>query len=216
MTGLVAALERVFRGTIFRYDLVSPIEIGGLHIFSEDQLYELCDTLPSPRDFGRYRRHGCVVVAGPSKPMSLAQVLDFCPEFSFLDASRWCHGADSKEEFPCKDFVNPGWVVISKGLVPGSAGLSLNEAQASFASGVVVSNAAEALWAYSMFAMARNVYLLNNISARIAGRSLDGSGLFMGRYGFRGFYFGKCKDEDKSRSLGTVSVVRYKKMQLVA
>jgi hypothetical protein len=143
--------------TILQGDFLSP-ELIQLKLgvkYSGDQIALLEKELPNEYKLRQSRDQGVMLVAGPSKPLTVAEICELAPDCFGHDTARWMI---RRGDFGTAT-VNPGWMLFRKEPVPGSENKLWCEMAALVTEPRIIPNLAEAAWAIVAYKAAHGEFL---------------------------------------------------------
>lgn len=174
--------------SILGKDFISPEEIAKSRgiTYTDDQLANFGDTVPSQEVLVWCRDNGYMVVAGPNKAMSLLEIRELKSEYFYSKTGGWYSG--SSETFSWNDKADTRWIMVRKDPVPESTSKTWNEQQALLSEVEVTPNAAEFVWCVTTYKAVRGVNLFASIYARTSSLGSNGPRVFLGVFDARGLY----------------------------
>lgn len=161
-------------------DFIPPEEVkdnrSGID-YSQEQLNQFQDTMPSIDVLMWCRDNNYILVAGPPKEMSILETFDLQPEYFFWkDRSRY-----TNRKFVPIDKVGTGWILLSREPVHDSIKATWEHQQALLRDFETIPNATELIWCITTYKAVRNTYLLPTNFVRTSSRDLDGHRIIVGQ-----------------------------------
>jgi len=189
--------------TILGKDFVTPEEVTKSRgiVYTEDQMSKFGDTLPSQEVLVWCRDNGYMVVAGPNKPMSLLEVREMKSGYFYSKSGGWY--ADQK--FARNDRADTRWIMVRKEPVPDSTSKTWSEQQALLSEVEITPNAAEVVWAITVYKAVRDIYLLPNIYVRTSSIASDGYRVYVGYFDDKGLDVDYWYDDHRYSTIGVSS-----------
>src|SRR3989344_2128743 len=137
-------------------DFLTPEEIATTRrlVYTDEQLAQAAETLPSQEVLEWFRDHNFFLVAGPPSERSLLEVRELKPERFLSQSGGWY--AHARETFSRVDKVGPGWIAISKGPIPGSLNLVWEAQQKLLSEREYVPHAAATTWGLTTYEVVRD------------------------------------------------------------
>lgn len=166
--------------SILGADFITPEEVAKARkgvAYTDDQLSQFSDTVPSQEVLEWCRDNGYMLIAGPNRPMSLLEVRSLKKNYFFPKEGGWY----TEQAFAQNDKAETRWIMLRKEPVPQSTSRNWNEQQALLSADEVTPNVAEVTWCVTTYKAVRNIYLLPSIYVRTS--SLD-SGDHRVRFGY--------------------------------
>ncbi len=167
--------------TILGKDFISPEEVAKSRkgvAYTDDQLSQFSDTVPSQEVLQWCRDNGYMVVAGPNRPMSLLEVRSLKSDHFYSKEGGWY----AEQTFAQNDKVETRWIMFRKEPVPGSTSKNWNEQQALLSADEVTPNVAEVAWCLTTYKAVRNIYLLPSIYVRTSSLDSGGDRVYVGYF----------------------------------
>lgn len=167
--------------TILGKDFISPegvMKSRKAIVYTDDQLAQFGDTVPSQEVLEWCRDNGYMLVAGPNRPMSLLEVRSLKKDYFYSKKGGWY----AEQAFAQNDKAETRWITLRKEPIPQSTSKNWTEQQALLSDDEVTPNVAEVTWCVTTYKAVRSTYLLPNVYVRTS--SLDSDG---GRVGVGGF-----------------------------
>lgn len=167
--------------TILGKDFISPEEVAKSRkgvVYTDDQLAQFGDTVPSQEVLEWCRDNSYMVVAGPNKPMSLLEVRDLRSDYFYSKEGGWY----AEQAFAQNDKAETRWIMLRKEPVPGSTSKNWNEQQALLSDDEATLNAAEVVWCVTTYKAVRNIYLLPSVYVRTSSLGSDGDRVNVGHF----------------------------------
>ncbi|MDD3531408.1 MAG: hypothetical protein PHV99_02355 [Candidatus Pacebacteria bacterium] len=171
--------------TILGKDFISPEDIMKSRrgfIYTDDQLAQYGDTVPSQEVLEWCRDNDYMLVAGPNRPMSLLDVRDLKRDHFYSKEGGWY----AEQKFAENDKVDTRWVMLRKGPVLNSTSKNWNEQQTLLSETEVTPNVAGVAWCVTTYKAVRNVYLLPGVYVRTSSLDSDGVRVSVGSFDARG------------------------------
>ncbi len=171
--------------TILGKDFISPEEVAKSRkgvAYTDDQLSQFSDTVPSQEMLEWCRDNGYMVVAGPNRPMSLLEVRALRKDHFYSKEGGWY----AEQAFVQNDKVETRWIMLRKEPVPQSTSKNWNEQQALLSADEVTPNVSEVTWCVTTYKAVRNIYLLPSIYVRTSSLDSDGDRVYVGHFDAEG------------------------------
>ncbi len=192
-------------------DFISPEDIMKSRksvVYTDDQLSEFWRTVPSQKVLEWCRDNGYMLIAGPSRPLSLREVRSLKKDHFYRKKRGWY----AKQAFAQSDKADTRWIMLRKEPVPQSTLKNRNEQQALLSDDEVTPNVAEVVWCVTTFKAVRDTYLFSSFFVRTSslgsvGISSVGNRVIAGIFGAEGLRVSYCWDDDRNGFIG-VSVAR--------
>ena len=187
--------------TILGKDFISPEEVAKSRkgvSYTDDQLSQFSDTVPSQEVLEWCRDNGYMVVAGPNRPMSFLEVRSLKSDYFCAREGGWY----AEQAFAENDKAETRWIMLRKKPVPGSTSKYWNEQHALLSADEVTPNVAEVTWCVTTYKAVRNIYLLPGIYVRTSSLDSDGSRVSVGLFDAEGLYVADYWDDGRSGFLG--------------
>ncbi|MCX6785692.1 MAG: hypothetical protein NTZ18_02455 [Candidatus Komeilibacteria bacterium] len=148
--------------SILGEDLITPEEIAQARAikYTGEQFGQFADTVPTEEQLLWCRDNGFMVVAGPPTELSLLEIRELKRGFFCSKFGGWYEG--DRERFSREDKAAVAWLAIRKKAVPNSFSKSWNEQQELISDQEYIPNAAETVWAITVYRAVRGIYLLPN------------------------------------------------------
>jgi len=184
--------------TILGKDFICPEDVMKSRkaiVYTDDQLAQFGDTVPSQEVLEWCRDNGYMLVAGPNRPMSLLEVRDLKRDYFYSKEGGWY--ANAKQKFAQNDKVETRWIMLRKEPVPESTSKNWTEQQALLSDVEITPNAAEVVWCVTTYKAIRNVYLLPSVYVRTSSLDSDGDRVYVGGFDAKGLYVDFCWDDDR-------------------
>ncbi len=146
-------------------DFITPENIMGADkniVYTDEQLSQFVDTVPSRELLGWCRDNNYMLVAGPNHPMSLLEVRALRKDYFYSEEGDWC----AEQKFAEIDKAETRWIMLRKEPVPGSILKNWSEQQALLSEAEVTPNPAEVVWCLATYKAVRGIYLLPNVYVR--------------------------------------------------
>lgn len=206
---LVAGINR-FTAKVPDYDLarailgkdfISPEEVAKSRkgvVYTDDQLAQFGDTVPSQEVLEWCRDNGYMVVAGPAKPMSMLEIRDLRSDYFYSKKGGWY----AERAFARDDKADTRWIMLRKEPVPESTSKNWGEQQALLSDNEITPNAAEVVWCVTTYKAVRNVYLLPSIYVRTSSLDSDGHRVHVGYFVAEGLCVSSWHDDLRSGDIG--------------
>ena len=174
--------QRVLARLILGDDFISPQEIadasGNRIKYNEEQLQRYKNTIPSEEILLCCRDQGYLLIPGPPCSMPLHGIQQLYPEAFYRNLWKKANDKKTKEwyehegqNFFSKDAVNPGWIVISKGIIPESLNKSWFEQPEILSCRERIANGAESAWAFLNYRAIRDETLFSEAQVRTSSTS---------------------------------------------
>lgn len=173
--------------TILGKDFISPEDVMKSRksiVYTDEQLAQFCDTVPSQEVLEWYRDNGYMLVAGPNRPMSLLEIRSLKKEYFYRKEGGWY----AEQKFAEIDKADTRWIMHRKEAVPKSTLKNSSKEQALLSDVEITPNAAEVVWCVTTYKAVRNVYLLPNVFVRTSSLDSDGYRVYVGDFGPDGLY----------------------------
>lgn len=190
--------------TILGNDFISPEEVAKYRkgvVYTDDQLVQFGDSMPSQEVLEWCRNNGYTVVAGPDRPISLLEVRDLKKDHFYSKEGGWY----AEQAFSQNDKVETSWIMLRKEPVPQSTSKNWNEQQALLSDDEVTLNVAEVTWCVTTYKAVRNIYLFPNVYVRTSSLDRDGYRVNVGYFGAKGLGVYSWHDDARSGELGVSS-----------
>lgn len=187
--------------TILGKDFISPEEVAKSRkgvVYTDDQLAQFGDTMPSQEVLEWCRDNSYMVVAGPNRPMSLLEVRGLKKDHFYSKEGGWY----AEQAFAQNDKVDTRWIMLRKEPVPQSTSKNWSEQQALLSDNEVTPNAAEVVWCVTTYKVVRNTYLLRNIYVRTSSLDSDGLRVDVGDFDAGGLGVNRYWDDVRGGGLG--------------
>lgn len=132
------------------------------------------------------------VIAGPPRSMSILQIRKLRPD-SFCSGNNWL----LDQGFSRKDLVTADWIIIRKGVVPGSLNKALGEQMKLINDHVeFVPNCAQLGWALVVYGIiTRQSFLPNRVYALTSSMDMDGRCIRLGNISNEGIHISSTINE---------------------
>lgn len=192
--------------TILGKDFISPEDIQKHRkgvVYTDEQLTQFGDTLPSKEVLEWCRDNGYMLIAGPNRPMSLLEVRSLKKGYFYSKEGGWY----AEQAFAQNDKVETRWIMLRKEPIPQSTSKNWSEQQALLSEDEVTPNAAEVVWCVTTYKAVRNTYLLPSVYVRTSSLDSGGSRVSVGRFDAKGLSVDDWDDDDRDGYLG-VSAAR--------
>jgi hypothetical protein len=187
--------------TILGKDFISPEDVMKSRkaiVYTDDQLAQFSDTVPSQEVFEWCRDNGYMLIAGPNRPMSLLEVRSLKKDYFYSKEGGWY----AEQAFAQNDKAETRWIMLRKEPVPQSTAKNWAEQQALLSDDEVTPNVAEVAWCVTTFKAVRNTYLLPSVYVRTSSLDSDGLRVFVGYFVAKGLYVSYDWDDDRGGGLG--------------
>lgn len=187
--------------TILGKDFISPEEVAKSRkgvAYTDDQLSQFGDTVPSQEVLEWCRDNGYMVVAGPNRPMSLLEIRALRKDHFYSKEGGWY----AEQAFAQNDKVETRWIMLRKESVPQSTSKNWNEQQTLLSADEVTPNIAEVTWCVTTYKAVRNIYLLPSIYVRTSSLDSGGHRVFVGDFGAKGLRVYDYWDDRRRGRLG--------------
>ena len=203
--------EEIVAAGIFKFSLPTGDKLA----YSDEQCRDFVDNLPPEEVIQWCQRNGFMVVAGPPRPLSLKEIED-------LQRFGEHYGGwylDQHQRFSRRDQVEPGWLMLRKGLVPNSGGKTRPKQLQLISDTERVPNSAELAWGLTAYKATRHINLLRGVNARTSSLPFTegyvvtvgmGSSRIMGGIVISSVLDDKCDDNN----LGLASVRKAKTLSI--
>lgn len=188
--------------TILGKDFISPEDIMKSRksvVYTDDQLSQFGDTMPSQEVLEWCRDNGSMLIAGPNRPLSLLEIRSLKSDCFY--SKRDCSYAE--QAFAQNDKVETCWIMLRKEPVPQSTSKNWNGQQALLSEAEVTPNVAEVAWCVTTYKDVRNAYLLPSVYVRTSSLSSDGRRVLVGSFDASGLSVSFCWG---SRSYGHIGL----------
>lgn len=187
-------------------DFIAPEEIaavrGGI-TYNPEQLLELGDTVPSTEVLEWCRDNGFMVVAGPSRPMSLLDIRELERSHFYFKTEGWY--ANPNEVFARNDKAICRWLLIRKEPISGSTSKTWDEQTKLLSDLEAVPNVAEQVWTMTTYKAVRGIYPLSSIYVRTSSVGSGGGRVHVGRFDGDGLSVFSWSGHDRRGFLGVSS-----------
>lgn len=192
--------------TILGKDFICPEDVMKSRknvVYTDDQLAQFGDTVPSQEVLEWCRDNGYMLVAGPNRPMSLLEVRDLKRDYFYSKEGGWY----AEQKFAQNDKADTRWIMLRKEPVPESTSTNKtwNELQALLSDDEVTPNVAEVAWCVTTFKAVRNTYLLPSVYVRTSSLDSDGRRVNVGLFNVVGLFVDRCWDVYRNGYLGVSS-----------
>lgn len=195
--------------SILGKDFITPEEVMKSRegvVYTDEQLSRFSSTLPSRKALKWCYDNEHMLVAGPSRPLSLLEIRDLKSDDFFAKGGGWY----ADKAFAHADKVGSGWITIRKRPVPWSHSKGWGAQQALLSRAETVPHAASAAWGVTTFRAVHDIHLLTGIHVRTSSLESDGFHVYIGDFG-RGdgglcVYF--QKDDYRYEGLGVISSLK--------
>jgi hypothetical protein len=171
-------LARLILGT----DFITPEEVVATArlgiVYSEDQLDEFAQTLPSVETLAWCRANDFMVVPTSPTPLSLLQIRDLKPEYFYAKTGGWY--ANEKERFSRDMKTGSGWLMLRKGALPNSFNARFDNQMKLLSTVEYVPSDAEVEWGVTTYKAVRGVFLLPNFYVKTSSIDSDGARVDVG------------------------------------
>ena len=187
--------------TILGKDFISPEEVAKSRkgvVYTDDQLSQFSDTVPSQEVLEWSRDNGYMLVAGPNRPMSLLEVRSLKKDHFYSKEGGWY----AEQSFAQSDKAETRWIMLRKEPVSESTSKNWNEQQALLSVDEVTPNVAEVAWCVTTYKAVRNAYLLPSVYVRTSSLDSDGVRVSVGLFDARGLGVGSWHDGLRGGGLG--------------
>lgn len=184
---------------ILEGDFLSPERIRlalGME-YTGDQIALLENELPNDYKLRQCREQGVMLVAGPAKPMSLAEIMRQDTPVFGDSAAVW---ATCSNQFAQTAAINPGWMLFNKQPVPDSDRMSWHDARDLVVQPKFVPNVAEVAWAILVQKMVNGEFLFPDEYVRTSTSPAVGLHVAIGHCGSDNRALIQSFDDDECRS----------------
>jgi len=185
-------------------DFISPEEVaksrGGV-VYTDDQLAQFGDTVPSQEVLEWCRDNGYMVVAGPNRPMSMLEIRDIRSDYFYSQKGGWY----AEQAFARSDKADTRWIMLRKKPVPESTSKNWNEQQTLLGNDEETPNVAEVVWCVTTYKAVRNIYLRSSIYVRTSSLVSDGSHVGIGLFDAEGLHVNGWHDDNRCDDIGLAS-----------
>ncbi len=168
--------------SILGKDFITPEDVMRSRkgvVYTEEQLSRLVSTVPSRKVLKWCYDNEHMLVAGPSRPLSLLEIRDLKSDDFFANkGGRYGGGAFASTDKAC-----PGWTTIRKRPLPWSHSKGWEAQQALLSKAEEVPNVAEAAWGVTTFRAVRDTHLLTGVYVRTSSVESDGFHVHIGDFG---------------------------------
>ena len=177
-------------------DFISPEEIAEHRrmYYTEEQLEQFEQSLPSMEVLEWCRDNGYMLIAGPNRPMSFLEVRSLNKNYFYLRGS--------VQNFAEIDKAETRWIMLRKEPVQGSTSKNWSEQQALLSETEVTPNVAEVTWCVTTYKVVRNVYLFPRIFVRTSSLGPDGDRILIGGFGVGGLGVDDFGDDGRIHLIG--------------
>lgn len=160
---------------IFPEDVMSARDLS----YTNEQLAQLADTLPSVEVFRWCKENNYAVMPGPPHSMNVLEVRALQPTLFFYETGGWY---DWRERCPFSfnDKVEFGWIAVRKGIVPGSIGKGWVALCDLLSKEEKVPNVAKLVWFVTTYKLVRGTQFFTDCSARTSSIGEEGRHIFVG------------------------------------
>ena len=185
-------------------NFISPLDIPRPG-YTPEQLHSFENGLPNQEELTSLKKNKMVLIAGPSLPLSLLQVIGSHTSHFHKHAGRsWYE--DYNQRFTTLDRVGSNWIAVSKEPLPGSLRQNLYEQTKLLGKGPIVANAAEVAWVLTMYKEVRGVSMMPTTYTRTFSVTANGDRVDVGGDPIYIFYSEKG---ERREGLGLVACRRY-------
>ena len=186
--------------TILGKDFIFPEEVAKSRgvVYTDDQLAQLGDTVPSQEVLEWCRDNGYMVVAGPNRPMSMLEIRYLRSDYFYSKKGGWY----AEQAFARNDKADTRWSMLRKEPVPESTSKNWTEQQALLSDNEITPNAAELVWCVTTYKAIRNVYLLPSIYVRTSSLDSGGIRVIVGCFIAGGLDVSHWNDDDHDGRIG--------------
>lgn len=187
--------------TILGKNFISPEDIMKSRksvVYTDDQLSQFGDTVPSQEVLEWCRDNGYMLIAGPNRPMSLLEVRSLKKDYFYSKEGGWY----AEQKFAEIDKVETRWIMLRKEPVPQSTSKNWNEQQSLLSETEVTPNVAEVAWCVTTYKAVRNTYLLPSIYVRTSSLDSGGRRVYVGIFGAGGLVVSDWRDGGRYGSIG--------------
>lgn len=180
--------------TILRCDFIPPEHIARakMRTYSSKQLQRFADTLPSEKILYWLRDNGFMLVAGPSKPMTLMDIHWLNRELFWWEKGAWY--TTEKHPFSREDKVGVEWLALRKEVIPHSLNSDMDEQMQFLSEDEYLPNVAEVVWGLVVHRRVRNYNILIDTYVRTASGG-DKYPITVGNHSFRHGFLWKKKSQ---------------------
>jgi len=173
-------------------------------IYTDEQLMQFKKTVPTREILRWCRNNNFMLVAGPSRPMSLLEIRAIRNSHVFPKKRGWY----ANHRFSQEDKVETKWYMIRKEPVPGSTYKSLKRQLALLSDVETVPNIAELTWAITAYKAVRDICLFGETYARTSSVDSDGDHVSAGYFMNENLFIGSHWDSPDNNGLFTLSSAR--------
>lgn len=197
MKKLVKVLEYELVRTILGKDFISPVDIMNYRkwiTYTVEQLSMFSKTIPPLEILEWCRDHNFMLVAGPNRTMSLAEI-SLMEDLYSKQGRRYCGF-----KFTNEDKVKTKWYMVCKD--PILTCLSFGKQVVRLSENQTTLNATEFVWAIMTYKAVRGIYLFSENSVRTSSLDPDSHSVEVGPYLGDGLVFNGRWDGYSSYYLG--------------
>lgn len=203
---MVAVEEDTYRLTraILGNDFISPQEVAKARgiVFTDEQLAEFADTLPTAEELQLLRKDDYILVPGPATPKALLDIRAMHTAY-FYNTKRGGWYVNADQAFSRDDKARVRWYKVPKTIyLSSSLNKNWDEQVAMVSEDYYILNAAELAWVVTTYHAVRGIYLLLNRYARTSSVSAGGRRGCVGYFGSSGLGVGGFFDVARSGDLG--------------
>ncbi len=203
--------------TILGNDFISPEEImkhqKGI-IYTDKQLVNFKETIPSQEILEWCRRNNYMLVAGPNRSMSLSEIRNLYNDYFLIEEA-----SHITRKFSSRDTINPEWIMLRKEPIPGSTSKNWDTQQGMLSKVEVTPNIAEVAWGIITYKVIRNVDLFLSTYVRTSSFDSDRMNIYIGnldaglslydRYGGRSSFGPGLALSAKLKNLSELSILDF-------
>ena len=188
-------------------DFISPEEIenrwGVSFGYTPEQNQQLTKNIPSKDFIEECKDKGYALVAGPSFPKTLIEMLLAKENLFFTRGEAW---RNDRQIFAHTEKVKPEWIMFKKVPVPGTFLKKWDEQIIMISDREAVPSAVTLVWCMATFVVVRNEELFSGHYVRTSSRSDDGEPIVVSSIPFQGIMIDVLPGESKGSILGLASM----------
>jgi len=195
--------------TILGDDFISPEEITAARglTYTDEQIAELEQTLPSQEVLEWLRDNDFYLTAGSPSDMSLLDIRELERRYFYSKEGGWY--SEPSEAFARNDKVTCRWLMLRKGPMPNSMSKTWSEQDQLISDIEVVPNAAEQVWGMTVYKAVRDIYLLPDVYVRTSSVGSDGDHVYVGCFDGGGFGVDRWDDDNRGGRIGVSSARKF-------
>ena len=192
--------------TILGDDFITPQEVvetrSGV-VYSESQLAEFENTLPTQEELKWLSDNGFMLVPGPATPLSCLEIRNLNSQYFCTKTGGWYE--EEKQRFSREQKATTKWLKLRKKPVPDSFSKTWDEQVKLVSELEYVPNDAEVEWGITTYKAVNNVYLLKVVYVRTSSLYSDGYRVCVGYFDADGLCVYASWDDSRRDIIGVAS-----------